>query len=126
MILFYSEIPFIFSIIPLTATKSFYWIFIYINYNINKIKSGLQNFLANWGNISYEAFLVHVVLVYYIPTYLIFILKYLELNIDDTLLYAIIILPLYILTFYLAKKFKKALTKIQDKLRNILLKNKIN
>lgn len=67
-----------------------------------------------------------MILVYYIPTYLIFILKYLELYIDDTVLYVIMILPLYILTFYFAKKFKKTLTKIQDKLRNILLKNKIN
>ena len=50
-ILFYGEIPVAFSIIPISSAKMFFWIFVFLNTNIDKNRN--KRVLINCGKVSY-------------------------------------------------------------------------
>lgn len=51
--------------------------------------------------------------------------RYLGQSIDNILLYVIMIIQLDILKFYFSKSLKVMLTEVQNRLKNILLNNKM-
>lgn len=70
--------------------------------------------LRNYGQHSYYIFLVHGLFVWSIPIKLRQLLASSGLHVDDTLLYLILIIPIFVLSYYMALLLQKVITGMES------------
>lgn len=109
----------LFIIVPYISTLSFYYLFFIIEkFQTNKILT----YLSHWGDISFEAFLIHTLFVWYLPYFVIQILDTKGIIFNHTILYFLMIIPMLIFTYLGAKEIREIITRIQKIFKTILLK----
>ena len=70
--------------------------------------------LRDYGQHSYYIYLVHGLFVWSMPIKLRQLLISFGLNVDDTLLYLILIVPIFVLSYYMALLLQKVLTGMES------------
>ena len=105
-----SNIPLISSVTPMVSALAFYWLFIFLHNSIDSQDSITNKaivLLIKWGKVSYAAFLIHTIFVWYFQQEIIRLVRQSFITYDPRLLYIIIIVPIYILVYFAAKYFNK-------------------
>ena len=78
--------------------------------------SKLVTVISKYGQNSYYIYLVHALFVWSMPYAVIDVLNFMDLEMNDTVLYCILIVPMFVLSYYLGKCFQIFVNTILTKL----------
>ncbi len=111
IIIFYTELNY--AIVPTLAGIAFMLLVVLAEDAYYKIPMRVRNFFEKLGKRSFYMFLVHTIFAWYIPEYLLAILNKLGWSISGTILYLIIIIPIYVFSYLTAGLMEKLVEKLK-------------
>lgn len=109
VVLYFSHIPLSFVVVPFTATMAFYHLWQLIKLNGKQLERlRIINLIGELGSRSYYIYFTHIVVVWYMAELIQTILRNLEVTINGTILYVILLLPEIVLTALLSRVLEKS------------------
>lgn len=111
-ILFYSEMSLAFIFVPMISGVLFYYVILWVE---NKISFQLKIvcMIQEMGRVSFAAFLIHPLFVWALPHYVVLILEYFKIPYQPTVVWSVLLIPIYVMTYFAAVVFQKYLKKLE-------------
>ena len=111
MLLFFTEIPLIFSIVPFSCGLSFYYLFIYFTYKYTAKNNFFEQITSSFGKYSMTIFITQALFVYGLPVAIFKFNRFFDIHINETVLYLMYILPVFVFCYFCGKYYNILLVK---------------